>query len=171
MKHTEINFIKVEKSKVMSMFCFIPADQASFEKFKLLEYGKEFKVKICPDREYKTHKFLWKMIDYAIESGISEKDCIIYDTDFILKREVVQAIYLEKGCDWVETWRKILQTLFLPKQKETGIDGQIKESAGSIKYEKLNEIEMKIFEDKVALFFSDNLNMTKFNFKMEAGKK
>jgi hypothetical protein len=163
----EITLVKVIREDIPFKTCLIPLENIDIEIYKLITVGGIIHCSIKSDRTYPVHKWLWKMILHAISCGINEKDCKVYGTDFILKKEVIHARYIESGCDWIETWREILQTLYLPKLVITDLNGEKKEVTGSISYKKLDEIEMKRFENNVSLFFSDNLEMGQDDFIRE----
>jgi hypothetical protein len=165
--NNEITLVKVIRADIPFKTCMIPLEEIDIETYKLIAVGGIIHCSIKSDRTYPVHKWLWKMILYAISCGINQKDCKVYGTDFILRREVIQARYIESGCNWVETWREILQTLFLPKLIETDLNGIKKEVTGSISYKKLDEIGMKKFENDVSLFYSDNLEMGQYEFIQE----
>ena len=149
--------------------CLAPAALEDYDAFKQLPFDTEMSAKITKARKYSTHKYGFKMIQFAIDNGINDKDCIIEGCEFVLKKEVIHAKYLENSCDWVYTWRDILQTLFLPKVERTNIDGTKEKVRGSIEYAQRDELAMKIYLNKVAEFFSLNLGMTVIEFKLASG--
>jgi len=167
---SNITLVKVNRAEINYHTCLIPFSEKDIETYKNIAVGQKINCKIKSDRKYSTHKYLFKMIDFAVENHISEKDCFIHNTDFVLRREVIQAKLIENNMDYVRTWLDILEILFLPFAEKTSITGEKIKVKASIKYSKLDELKFKEFENKVALFFSDNLEMTLDKFKIEVNK-
>lgn len=168
-----MNVIKKSISDLYRLYpqcsALIPASPRDFEAFKKIPKDKQQSIKVV--RSYPTHKFLWKMIECAMFNGINDMDCKIEDTDFVITNQIIKARFLESGCDWSETWRGILQELFLEKEQITTLTGDKEYIRGSISYMKRDEIEYKKFLDKVASFFSYNLGISIEDFKRNAGAK
>lgn len=168
----KITLKKVKSSEISrDHSCLILVSTTDIERYKKISLNSIISADIKKDRKYSTHKFLFRMIDFALENGINELDCKIMGTDILLTSQTIRSIIAENGHDDIRAWLTILETLFLPMIEKTNLKTGLKEKVvGSISYQSIDEIEMKIFQDKVALFFSDNLNMHLSQFRIEANK-
>lgn len=171
---TEIVMIKVLRKDINYNTVMIPFDEEDIKKFKALKLGKPEKFLIRPDRQYSTHKHLFNMIKCARHNGISRKNCDVINESgeriYVLQTDVITAKIMESGQDEVRAWLDILEILFLPMVERTRLDGTKYKTKGSIQYSKLDEIGMRAFEDRVAIFFSDNLGMEKERFILLSSK-
>lgn len=162
----ETYFVKktvLELQEIGIKEAFVPVDSQLYLKTKIDEcYLCDLRLK---GRNYPSHKHLFKMLDFWVQHGFSEKSILVPDdsgtrTILTIRLEIINAKFIENQNDYTPTMRTlidIIEELYNPV-KFTNINGEVEIKKGSISYIEMQDEERFIaFKKKVCGLIAYNI--------------